>query len=458
MGRPGKTLASISAHMIGALCISGMMILFAALIFLSGKQIDYLTAAFFLLIVLAALRFSRRYLIWFTALASLLTFIILYNSTRFAGLTQWLVDTLVYFVLGMIVNREIEMIRRIQHHETEMSTLSDISASLTKTLDLKDLTNQVVNQIFSLFDADGCTVYLMEEEEKSLRVVSARESREEPEILAQILNSRPRVGFGMVGWVAATGESLLSGDAEHDPRALHIAGTPFDDESVIGVPLQIEGEPFGVIWIYKFALNAFNNEDLQLAQIFANQVSVALANARLYEHVRCLSETDSLTGLLNSRSLSYITERAIEHAQTTEGNVSLFFIDCDNFKAVNDTFGHPVGDKFLRFFANVLLEGVREGDSVVRYAGDEFVILLPNTHMKAATRIAERLLETTRQRHMDNNPALQTSISVGLATYPEHAETAEELIKRADEALYMSKRNGKNQFTVFSSAPEGLIN
>jgi diguanylate cyclase (GGDEF)-like protein len=232
---------------------------------------------------------------------------------------------------------------------------------------------------------------------------------------------------------------------------LHIPGTPYDDESVMGIPLQLESETFGVLWIYKLSLHAFSKEDLQLAQIFANQVSVALANARLYEHLRCLSETDSLTGLLNSRSLNDLTQRAINHALATGGNVSLLFIDCDNFKSINDQFGHPVGDQFLRFFATLLLEGVREGDAVVRYAGDEFVILLPNTPLEAAISIAERLLETTRSKSMENIPALYTTISLGLATYPQHGMTGELLIKHADDALYISKRNGKNRLTVYNS-------
>ncbi|HZK53074.1 MAG TPA: sensor domain-containing diguanylate cyclase [Desulfosporosinus sp.] len=231
---------------------------------------------------------------------------------------------------------------------------------------------------------------------------------------------------------------------------MHIPGTPFDDESVMGIPLQAEGETFGVLWIYKLALDAFDQEDLQLAQIFANQVSVALSNARLYEHVRLLSETDGLTGLLNSRSLLDLTERAVNHALATGGCVSLFFIDCDNFKKINDCFGHPVGDQFLRFFATLLLEGIREGDVVIRYAGDEFIILLPNTNLEAATIIGGRLIELIRVKTMQDNPALHTTISMGLATYPKHAVFAEDLIKHADDALYASKRNGKDQLSVYA--------
>lgn len=429
--------------------ITSLMLCLTVIMILIGHKSIFLVSVFFLLIALVALYLPLRLLLMEVAIASILTLIVLYHATHQLVLLQWFMDTLVFLVIGIAVNREVGAVRQIQRHTEEMTALSRISTSLTKTLDLSELTSQVADHILALFRADGCTIFLMEDGKKSLRVISARESRNDPEILAQILNSHPRVGFGMVGWVASTGEPILSGDAEHDPRALHIPGTPLDDESVMGIPLKAEGETFGVLWIYKLNLDAFNEEDLQLAQIFANQVSVALANARLYEHVRRLSETDGLTGLLNSRSLLDLTERALNHALTTDGCVSLFFIDCDNFKEINDCFGHPVGDQFLRFFATLLLEGIREGDVVVRYAGDEFVILLPNTNLEAATSVGERLIETIQIRTKENNPALHTTVSIGLATYPKHAVSAEDLIKHADDALYAAKRNGKNQLSIF---------
>lgn len=439
----------LSNRKIWTFAITSLMLCLTVIMLLIGHKSIFLVSVFFLMIAVVALYFPLRLLLMQIAIASILTLIILYHVTLQLVLLHWFIDTLVYLVIGIAVNSEVGAIRLIQRHTEQLTALSHISTSLTKTLDLSQLTSQVVDHTFSLFQADGCTIFLMEEGKKSLRVISARESQKDPEILAQILNSHPRVGFGMVGWVAETGEPILSGDAEHDTRALHIQGTPFDDESVMGIPLKAEGETFGVLWIYKLNLDAFNEEDLQLAQIFANQVSVALANARLYEHVRRLSETDGLTGLLNSRSLLDLTERALNHALTTEGCVSLFFIDCDNFKEINDCFGHPVGDQFLRFFASLLIEGIREGDVVIRYAGDEFVILLPNTNLEAATSVGERLIETIRIRTMEDNPSLHTTISMGLATYPEHAASAEDLIKHADDALYASKRNGKDQLSVY---------
>jgi diguanylate cyclase (GGDEF) domain len=433
-----------------------LMLGLTVLMNLLGPKGIFLTSVFYLMIALVALYLPLRLIIIQVALASILTGIVLYQGTQPLLILQWLVNTLVFLGVGITINREIGAIRQIQRHNEEMTALSHISSSLTKTLDLGELTSQVVNHIFTLFQADGCTIYLMNEGKKSLRVISARERKNEPEILKQIMDSQPRVGFGLVGWVAATGESILSGDAERDTRALHLPGTPFDEESVMGIPLKAEGETFGVLWIYKLKINAFNDENLQLAQIFANHVSVALANARLYEHVRHLSETDGLTGLLNSRSLLNLTQRAIVHAQTTGGCVSLIFIDCDNFKQINDCYGHPVGDQFLRFLANHLLEGIREGDVVIRYAGDEFVILLPNTNLEAAKSVGERLIETTRERIMENNPCLKTSISMGLASYPEHAASPEELIKHADDALYSSKRNGRDQLNIYTPSYESV--
>ena len=444
-----KAVSSFLNYRIWSFSMLSLMLGLTVLMLLLGRESLFLVSFFYLIIALVALYLPLRLIVIQVTVSSVLTWIVLYQGTHQLLLSQWFVNTLVYLSVGITVNRKVASIRNIQRHNDEMTALSHISTSLTKTLDLSELTSQVVDHIFTLFVADGCTIFLMDEGKKTLRVISARESQNDPEILDRILRSRPRVGFGMVGWIAATGEPIITGDAENDTRALHIPGTPFDEESAMGIPLKAEGETFGVVWIYKLGLNAFSDENLRLAQIFANQVSVALANARLYEHVRHLSETDGLTGLLNSRSLQDLTERAINHAQTTGGCVSLCFIDCDNFKKINDCFGHPVGDEFLRFFANQLLEGIREGDVVIRYAGDEFVILLPNTTLEAAKTVGERLIEATRKKSMENNPRIHTTVSIGLATYPEHAKSAEELIKHADDALYSSKRNGRDRLSVY---------
>lgn len=433
--------------------LAGLFLLIA--IFLKPFTVSFVTPALFLIVVIVALHTSRKVTLFSVVLVSFFAlFVELKNPTTQNLVWIWGLRTLVFLVVGLVVNFEIDNMRKVQRYHEERNAISNVSRSLTNTLDLKELMNRVVENIIELFSADGCTIYLLNEETKELRPMACREFDNDPDILQQIMNNKVRVGFGLVGWIAATGEALISGNAEHDPRAVHIPGTPYDEESVMGIPLQRDSQVFGVLWIYKLGLDAFDAEDLQLAHIFANQVSVALANAQLYEHVRRLSETDSLTGLLNSRSLSHIAEHLIKQADSSGTPVSLLFIDCDDFKGINDRFGHPMGDHFLRFFAQVLQKAVREEDIAIRYAGDEFVIILPGTDLSRAKVVAQRLMEDVRKQRMGDIPALNTTVSVGLAVYPDHAQTAEELIKYADDALYEVKRNGKDQLAVYG---EGVI-
>lgn len=430
----------------------GLLVIFAFLF--KNSMGSFISPMSFLVIVLTALYRSRKVTLTTIILVSAFSLLTQEPNKQLYAYFTWALRSFVFLTVGLMVNYEVENMRKIQRYTEERNAISSVSQSLTSTLDLKVLTVRVVDTILDLFSAHGCTIYLIHEESKELYPIACKEQGGTSEIIQQILDTRIRVGFGLVGWIAATGEAVLSGDAERDSRAVHISGTPFDDESVIGVPLQTEGKTFGVLWINKLELHAFNQEDLQLAQIFANQVSIALANAQLYEHVRRLSETDSLTGLLNSRSLSNIAEHVIKKAQENDSSVAVLFIDCDDFKSINDQYGHPIGDKFLRFFAQVLQSAVRDQDIVIRYAGDEFVIILPNTDMEKAKIVAQRLMEDVRNKQMGEVPGISTSVSVGLAVYPEHADTAEALIKHADDALYIVKRNGKDQLAVYN---EGVV-
>lgn len=435
------------------LSITIALILFIV-IFFKNSSSSFLTPILFLFVVLAALHRSRGITIGTIMLVSLFSLSLQDPYNQPYSYWIWSVQSIVFLIVGLLVHYEVENMRKLQRYNEERTALSNISQSLTGTLDLNELTERVVNTILDLFSADGCTIYLVNDKSKELQAIACKEKIRTSEIIQQIMDTRIRVGFGLVGWIAATGEPILSGDAEQDTRSMHIPGTPSEDESVLGVPLQTEGNTFGVLWITKYQLDAYDSQDLQLAQIFANQVSIALANAQLYEHVRRLSETDSLTGLLNSRSLTHIASHLIKQAEINSSHIAVLFIDCDDFKSINDRFGHPLGDKFLRFFAQVLLNTVRDEDIVIRYAGDEFVIILPGTDLPKAKVVALRLMEEVRNQRMGDIPALSTTVSVGLSVFPQHADSAEELIKHADDALYVVKRNGKDQLAVYQ---EGVV-
>ncbi|MER2541217.1 MAG: GGDEF domain-containing protein [Azonexus sp.] len=163
------------------------------------------------------------------------------------------------------------------------------------------------------------------------------------------------------------------------------------------------------------------------------------------ERYKQLSVTDSLTGLFNSRHLHERLQSEMERAQRYQRPLSLLVIDCDNFKRINDTFGHLEGDKVLQTLAKVIGQCLRRTDSAYRYGGEEFVLILPEAEIGSAGMLAERLRkgfadETVRS---DNDQEIRCTVSIGLATY-QSGETESQFIRRADEANYEAKRRGKN--------------
>jgi len=183
-----------------------------------------------------------------------------------------------------------------------------------------------------------------------------------------------------------------------------------------------------------------------LGQI-ANQAHIVLENARLFDRIKNMAIRDGLTDLYNHRHSVELVGSEFQRVGRYAAAVSLLMIDVDHFKAVNDEHGHPAGDAVLRELSRLLKEHVRTVDSVGRYGGEEFVVLLPHTAADEAHQTADRLrrsIEAHAFRHGDG--VLRVTASVGVATYPgDGVASAEDLIRAADNALYRAKQAGRNQ-------------
>jgi diguanylate cyclase (GGDEF)-like protein len=170
---------------------------------------------------------------------------------------------------------------------------------------------------------------------------------------------------------------------------------------------------------------------------------------------------DDLTKLHNRRYLHKRLPEIIREASKNDYPLSLFMVDVDKFKEVNDTYGHQRGDKVLTEVSNLLRESFRESDEIIRYAGDEFVVILPITEEQDSLKIAKRLIGKVSQYTFagdEGQADLNLTLSLGMAVFPRDAQDAEKLIYRADEALYLSKRSGRNQVSVFADVPEDILN
>jgi diguanylate cyclase (GGDEF)-like protein len=232
------------------------------------------------------------------------------------------------------------------------------------------------------------------------------------------------------------------------------AGDPDAGSERIAFPLRIGTSDFGQLVL---ASNSFDAEQVETAASLANQVVVALENARLHRLVERQALVDSLTGLANRRSLEETLRSELARATRFGDQVSVVFADLDYFKRVNDRYGHAAGDEVLKAFAAALRETVRESDVAGRWGGEEFALVLTGTDSRGGARLAERARVAIESRavEMPDGEKVSVTASFGVASYPECREF-DELLAAVDSALYEAKREGRNRVVVSreSTTPE----
>ena len=254
-----------------------------------------------------------------------------------------------------------------------------------------------------------------------------------------------RAVSAIAGWVMARGQEFVTSDLAHDARVTDPAiGT------VIAFPLSCRGRRIGAL----VALDREASEReprlsapmLRAVRVLLEPAAVALDNALLLKRAEALSVTDDLTHLYNSRFLNQVLRKETKRASRSGRPLSLLFIDLDGFKAVNDTHGHLYGSRALVEAAAVIRSSARETDMVARFGGDEFALVLPDTGSEGAFAVGERIRERLAAHLFlaDDDLNMHLTGSVGVATLPVVANSAEELLEAADKAMYLVKEGGKN--------------
>ncbi len=253
-------------------------------------------------------------------------------------------------------------------------------------------------------------------------------------------------------WILRSGHLFCSADAGDDKRLGRVDGDATG--AVVGFPLECRGRTIGAVVAIDRAPASreprFTEATLAVLTLTLEPGAIALDNALRMQRAEALSVTDDLTQLYNSRYLSQVLRRETKRASRSGRPLSLLFIDLDGFKAINDTHGHLYGSRALVEAAAVIRSCARETDIVARFGGDEFALVLPDTGSEGAVAVGERVRDKVAVRRFlqDQGLDIGLTVSVGVATLPDVAASAEQLIQAADEAMYWVKDHGKNGIHV----------
>jgi diguanylate cyclase (GGDEF)-like protein len=253
----------------------------------------------------------------------------------------------------------------------------------------------------------------------------------------ELRSLRIQLGEGLTGKAARECRPVVSNNAHVDPRAKLVPGTEVTPEAIVCMPLLARDALLGVLTLYRQGTDrAFGEEEIELVADFAAVAALALDNARTRSELELLATTDDLTGLSNRRRFHSELEREIAAARRYGSPLSLLLLDLDDFKAINDGYGHKIGDQALREIALAIQQRLRAADLAARIGGDEFGVLLPQTGGEAAKELARDLEHAVRRAL---TPPLVTSASIGISTLQLGEEN--DLFAEADRFLYEAKRS-----------------
>lgn len=338
----------------------------------------------------------------------------------------------------------IHALEHITHAHQEVFALYEITQVMGNTLSLDETIHLILQKLQHIVGSSCCALFLIDQHKNELSAHDAVGPHAETVRLMRL-----PIGEGITGQVVEQRQSMLSENAAQDFKNLEAEKCP-PFQSLMSAPLIHKGEVLGALTCYHEQPKAFARDVVQLLPVFANYAALALHNALTLEHTRQSALTDSLTGLPNSRYLFMCLEQEIERALRNQQPLSLLVIDLNEFKVINDTYGHLAGDQVLKEFGCLLRELGRSYDTVVRYAGDEYFVLLPNTDAHDARAWAMRLHEAIRRYNWVIRPGhpIRVTASVGAATFPLEAKDMQDLIQLADERMYAAKNMEKDGLAV----------
>jgi len=325
----------------------------------------------------------------------------------------------------------------------DLLVFHELARSLISSLDLASILRIVLSQMDRFIQADLWAVLIVDALTQELYYVAADGSED-----LRLADMRVKMGEGLAGWVAKTGETLIIPEAAADPRLVAAAqGQTFSVRSAIGVPIRGRKGTHGVLEIFNPHFDKHSEYSIAFLHILLDYAAIAIENAQDVARAQQLTITDDVTGLYNVRHLYTSLAAELEIARNESKPLSLVFLDLDRFKAVNDRHGHLIGSELLGLVGKRIRRFCRQTDLCFRYGGDEFVILMPATTREEALRLT-RVIHANLEKPaftLENGIELQIGASAGIATYPGDGRTLHAILGAADKRMYAIKNSGRGR-------------
>jgi diguanylate cyclase (GGDEF)-like protein len=329
---------------------------------------------------------------------------------------------------------------------TQLAKLPEVLFEIGKAFGAHDrlagLLSRISELLCDLTPASACSIMLLDASRTRLlgKAAYGLDRRDLEQISFE-------VGEGVAGWVAQHGESTLIGDVTRDARFKRLPDSMNQIRSLVCVPLDTREGRVGVVTLTAPTVDAFVRDDLDLLGFVARTMALDVENMRL----RRLAVTDQLTGAFNREFLQRRLPQAMESSAQRREPLSVAMIDVDHFKAINDAYGHAVGDRVLVEVASRLRGAIRGDAQLVRYGGEEFMVILPRADAGKAAEVGERIRAKLGDAPIEAAPAqVLVRVSIGVAEFRGDGESAGKLIERADVALYAAKGGGRDRVEVAS--------
>jgi diguanylate cyclase (GGDEF)-like protein/putative nucleotidyltransferase with HDIG domain len=363
--------------------------------------------------------------------------------------------------LGYDLNRGDDRLRRITINGSQQSfvdqiklanreafTLYELAKEFSSSLNLSETANLVAEKIRELVHFDTCSIYLLDEKNGVARSIHVAGKH-----AAVFHNHIIRPGEGVTGHVLETQSVVRNCDPWPDLKLLRASITS-DYRSMVSLPLLAESSLIGAVSLYSTDQAGYGDEHLRLLETISRIASDAILKSKQHAEAETYALTDPMTGLPNARSLQNQFEREVARAQRSKSTFQVLMLDLDGFKQVNDTFGHKVGDRMLIEISRVIKAQLREYDFLARYAGDEFVAIIPDTSEGAIHELCLRIEKAVKGFALEiGNDVARVGVSIGSATYPQSGEAFDSLLISADKAMYSAKAKRKKGDDITKMIP-----